>query len=896
MKYKNTAIIRQTFLDFFKGKGHKVVSSSSLIPNNDTSLLFTNAGMNQFKNVFLGKEKFFFSNITTCQRCVRAGGKHNDLENVGYTPSHHTFFEMLGNFSFGDYFKKKAINLAWELLTSSYWFNIPKEKLWITVHNTDHESYDIWANEIGIPRKHLISMGDKKALKGINRKLSESEHNFWKMADTGPCGPSTEIFYDRGNNFAGDPPGSIEAFSNSNNRYIEIWNIVFMEYNRQADGSMIPLTSPSIDTGMGLERIAAVLQKVETNYDIDIFRKLIKHVALITSISRLEKNHLHSLRVIADHIRSCAFLLADGLLPSNEGRGYVLRHLIRRAVRHGYILGTKETFFYKLVTPLIQTMETVADSIKCQQSLIENILKIEEEKFAQTLERGDLLLKEALSKLQGDTLDGDTAFLLYDTYGFPLELTTEICNEYQVKVDNDGFKLAMELQRQRSRKSNNFINHSKMINLNNVSTKFQGPDCNKLQATIIAIIVSHELQEVISDQQDGGSGIIILDRTPFYSESCGQVGDTGNIYNKNAEFIVTDTQRIGQAVYHIGKIIHGCFRRGDEVIACIDSNRRHKICRNHSATHLLHAALRKVLGTHVIQKGSLINEKYLRFDFFHFAKIKPEEIRAIECMVNTEIIHNLPVTSNIMEYEIAKEKGAIALFDNKYGKYVRVLKIGNFSTELCDGTHVQHTGQIGLFRINAESNIAAGIRRIEASTAEMALEKIQKQKEVLQNISFLLKSPEDKIIEKIHSLKQEISIMKNNLAQLTTEKIVRDCIFLLKEAILINQTNIIINHLNNTEVKTLKSIVTNLKKEIKSGLIILGTVTNKNQVLLIAAVTPDLTNKFTANDLIKRIIPKINGKGGGCQQIAQAYGTSITVLPTVLSEMKNFIINKLSVI
>ncbi|WWO99636.1 MAG: alanine--tRNA ligase [Candidatus Dasytiphilus stammeri] len=885
MKYKNTAEIRQIFLDFFQSQGHTVISSSSLIPYNDTSLLFTNAGMNQFKNVFLGKETFLFSRATTSQRCMRAGGKHNDLENVGYTPSHHTFFEMLGNFSFGDYFKKKAIYLAWKLLTSSYWFNIPKEKFWITVHKTDYESYDIWKNEIGIPQERLIRIGDKKTADG--EKLKFSGDNFWKMANTGPCGPSTEIFYDRGNHFYGAPPGSSESVGT---RYIEIWNLVFMEYNRQEDGAMIPLPSPSIDTGMGLERIAAVLQKVETNYDIDIFRKLIKHIALITLIS---VNNSPSLRVIADHIRSCAFLIADGLLPSNEGRGYVLRHIIRRAVRHGYILGIKETFFYKLVKPLVKIMGTIAESIKNQQFLVENVLKLEEEKFAQTLEKGNSLLNEALSKLHGDILDGETAFRLYDTYGFPLELISEMCREHQVKVDKDGFKSAMELQKQRSRKYNPFTkNNIKIINSDNIFTKFQGHDCHQLQSTIIAIVVSDKLKENISDKEEG---IIILDFTPFYSESGGQIGDTGKIYNvdKNAEFLVSNTQKIGKAIFHIGKITRGSFHIRDKVIACIDSNRRNKICRNHSATHLLHATLRYILGNHVIQKGSLINEKYLRFDFLHFAKITLQEIRAIECMVNKKIIHNLPVTSRIMEYEVAKEKGAIALFENKYDNNVRVLTIGDFSTELCNGTHVNNTGQIGLFRINSESSIAAGIRRIEASTGEIALEKIQLQNEILQNISFILKSNENKIPDKIHLLKQEISILKKNLAQLTTEKTIRDYKWILKQVIQINNTNIVINQLSNTEERTLRSIVTNLKKELKSVVIILGTVNNKNKVLLIAAVSPDLVSKITANDLINRIIPKINGKGGGCQEIAQAYGTSVSILPTILSEMKTFISNRL---
>ncbi|WWO97257.1 MAG: alanine--tRNA ligase [Candidatus Dasytiphilus stammeri] len=885
MKYKNTAKIRQTFLDFFKSKDHKVISSSSLIPKNDNSLLFTNAGMNQFKNYFLGKEKLGFSSATTSQRCMRAGGKHNDLENVGYTPSHHTFFEMLGNFSFGDYFKKKAINLAWELLTSSHWFNIPKDKLWITVHNSDYEAYDIWANEIEIPHERLIRMGVVKNRPQQTTKIQFSGDNFWKMAETGPCGPSTEIFYDRGNHFYGSPPGSLESVGT---RYVEIWNIVFMEYNRQEDGSIIPLPSPSIDTGMGLERIAAILQKAESNYDIDIFRTLIKHIA--TLITLIPEDNCPSLRVIADHIRSCAFLIADGLLPSNEGRGYVLRHIIRRAVRHGYMLGIKETFFYKLVRPLIQVMGIVAESIKNQKLIVENILKVEEEKFAQTLERGNLLLNEALSKLHGDILDGETAFRLYDTYGFPLELITEICQEHEVKVDKEGFKLSMELQQQRSRKHHHFLNNSQIIKTDNVTTIFQGHDYHHLQTTIIAIIVSHKVQDMISEKEEG---IVILDETPFYSECGGQVGDTGKLYTDNLEFIVSDTQKIGKAIFHIGKMIRGCFHIGDRVIACIDTNRRNKICRNHSATHLLHATLRQILGNHVIQKGSLINEKHLRFDFVHLAQIQPQVLRTIEFMVNRTIIQNFPVTSNLMEYEVAKEKGVIALFENKYEKKVRVLTIGDFSTELCNGTHVKYTGEIGLFRINTESSIAAGIRRIEASTGEIALQQIQMQKDVLQKIRFILKTNDDNIINKIHSLKQEISILKKNLVQLTAEKNLRDRTLILKQVIQINKTNVVINQLSNTDEKNLRSIVKSIKKELKSVVIILGTVMT-NKLFLIAAVTPDLISKLTANDLINQIIPKINGKGGGCQDIAQAYGTSVVILPTILSEIKHFIMNHLS--
>ncbi len=664
---KSTAEIRQAFLDFFHSKGHQVVASSSLVPHNDPTLLFTNAGMNQFKDVFLGLDKRNYSRATTSQRCVRAGGKHNDLENVGYTARHHTFFEMLGNFSFGDYFKHDAIQFAWELLTSEKWFALPKERLWVTVYESDDEAYEIWEKEVGIPRERIIRIGD-------NKGAPYASDNFWQMGDTGPCGPCTEIFYDHGDHIWGGPPGSPEE---DGDRYIEIWNIVFMQFNRQADGTMEPLPKPSVDTGMGLERIAAVLQHVNSNYDIDLFRTLIQAVAKVTGATDLSNK---SLRVIADHIRSCAFLIADGVMPSNENRGYVLRRIIRRAVRHGNMLGAKETFFYKLVGPLIDVMGSAGEDLKRQQAQVEQVLKTEEEQFARTLERGLALLDEELAKLSGDTLDGETAFRLYDTYGFPVDLTADVCRERNIKVDEAGFEAAMEEQRRRAREASGFgADYNAMIRVDSAS-EFKGYDHLELNGKVTALFVDGKAVDAINAGQEA---VVVLDQTPFYAESGGQVGDKGELKGANFSFAVEDTQKYGQAIGHIGKLAAGSLKVGDAVQADIDEARRARIRLNHSATHLMHAALRQVLGTHVSQKGSLVNDKVLRFDFSHNEAMKPEEIRAVEDLVNAQIRRNLPIETNIMNLEAAKAKGAMALFGEKYDERVRVLSMGDFSTELC---------------------------------------------------------------------------------------------------------------------------------------------------------------------------------------------------------------------
>ncbi len=732
---KSTAEIRQAFLDFFHSKGHQVVASSSLVLHNDPTLLFTNAGMNQFKDVFLGLDKRNYSRATTAQRCVRAGGKHNDLENVGYTARHHTFFEMLGNFSFGDYFKQDAIKYAWELLTGENWFALPKEKLWVTVYETDDEAFDIWANEVGVPRERIIRIGD-------NKGAPFASDNFWQMGDTGPCGPCTEIFFDHGDHIWGGPPGSPEE---DGDRYIEIWNIVFMQFNRQADGTMEPLPKPSVDTGMGLERIAAVLQHVNSNYDIDLFRDLIASVAKVTGATDLTNK---SLRVIADHIRSCAFLVADGVIPSNENRGYVLRRIIRRAIRHGNMLGAKDTFFWKLVAPLIDVMGSAGDELKQQQAQVEQVLKTEEEQFARTLERGLALLDEELSKLKGDTLDGETAFRLYDTYGFPVDLTADVCRERNIKVDEAGFEAAMEEQRRRARESSGFgADYNAMIRVDGAS-EFKGYDHLELNGKVTALFIDGKAVDSVSAGQEA---VVILDQTPFYAESGGQVGDKGELKGAGFSFAVSDTQKYGQAIGHIGKVASGSLKVGDAVQADVDEARRQRIRLNHSATHLMHAALRQVLGTHVAQKGSLVNDKALRFDFSHFEAMKPEEIRAVEDLVNAQIRRNLAIETNIMDIDAARASGAMALFGEKYDDRVRVLRMGDFSTELCGGTHAARTGDIGLFRITSESGTAAGVRRIEAVTGEGAMAILHAQSDQLNDIAQLLKGDSHNLGEKVRA-------------------------------------------------------------------------------------------------------------------------------------------------
>ncbi|EFF9242257.1 alanine--tRNA ligase [Shigella flexneri] len=873
---KSTAEIRQAFLDFFHSKGHQVVASSSLVPHNDPTLLFTNAGMNQFKDVFLGLDKRNYSRATTSQRCVRAGGKHNDLENVGYTARHHTFFEMLGNFSFGDYFKHDAIQFAWELLTSEKWFALPKERLWVTVYESDDEAYEIWEKEVGIPRERIIRIGD-------NKGAPYASDNFWQMGDTGPCGPCTEIFYDHGDHIWGGPPGSPEE---DGDRYIEIWNIVFMQFNRQADGTMEPLPKPSVDTGMGLERIAAVLQHVNSNYDIDLFRTLIQAVAKVTGATDLSNK---SLRVIADHIRSCAFLIADGVMPSNENRGYVLRRIIRRAVRHGNMLGAKETFFYKLVGPLIDVMGSAGEDLKRQQAQVEQVLKTEEEQFARTLERGLALLDEELAKLSGDTLDGETAFRLYDTYGFPVDLTADVCRERNIKVDEAGFEAAMEEQRRRAREASGFgADYNAMIRVDSAS-EFKGYDHLELNGKVTALFVDGKAVDAINAGQEA---VVVLDQTPFYAESGGQVGDKGELKGANFSFAVEDTQKYGQAIGHIGKLAAGSLKVGDAVQADIDEARRARIRLNHSATHLMHAALRQVLGTHVSQKGSLVNDKVLRFDFSHNEAMKPEEIRAVEDLVNAQIRRNLPIETNIMNLEAAKAKGAMALFGEKYDERVRVLSMGDFSTELCGGTHASRTGDIGLFRIISESGTAAGVRRIEAVTGEGAITTVHADSDRLSEVAHLLKGDSNNLADKVRSVLECTRQLEKELQQLKEQAAAQESANLSSKAIDVNGVKLLVSELSGVEPKMLRTMVDDLKNQLGSTIIVLATVA-EGKVSLIAGVSKDVTDRVKAGELIGMVAQQVGGKGGGRPDMAQAGGTDAAALPAALASVKGWVSAKL---
>ncbi|EAN4735345.1 alanine--tRNA ligase [Salmonella enterica subsp. enterica serovar Soerenga] len=873
---KSTAEIRQAFLDFFHSKGHQVVASSPLVPNNDPTLLFTNAGMNQFKDVFLGLDKRNYSRATTSQRCVRAGGKHNDLENVGYTARHHTFFEMLGNFSFGDYFKHDAIQFAWELLTGENWFALPKERLWVTVYETDDEAYEIWEKEVGIPRERIIRIGD-------NKGAPYASDNFWQMGDTGPCGPCTEIFYDHGDHIWGGPPGSPEE---DGDRYIEIWNIVFMQFNRQADGTMEPLPKPSVDTGMGLERIAAVLQHVNSNYDIDLFRTLIEAVAKVTGATDLGNK---SLRVIADHIRSCAFLVADGVLPSNENRGYVLRRIIRRAVRHGNMLGAKETFFYKLVGPLIEVMGSAGEELKRQQAQVEQVLKTEEEQFARTLERGLALLDEELAKLQGDTLDGETAFRLYDTYGFPVDLTADVCRERNIKVDEAGFEAAMEEQRRRAREASGFgADYNAMIRVDSAS-EFKGYDHLELNGKVTALFVDGKAVEAINAGQEA---VVVLDQTPFYAESGGQVGDKGELKGAGFTFAVDDTQKYGQAIGHIGKLSAGALKVGDAVQADVDEARRARIRLNHSATHLMHAALRQVLGTHVAQKGSLVSDKVLRFDFSHNEAMKPSEIREVEDLVNAQIRRNLPIETNIMDLEAAKAKGAMALFGEKYDERVRVLSMGDFSTELCGGTHASRTGDIGLFRIISESGTAAGIRRIEAVTGEGAMATVHAQSDRLNDIAHLLKGDSQNLGDKVRAVLERTRQLEKELQQLKDQAAAQESANLSSKAVDLNGVKLLVSELAGIEPKMLRTMVDDLKNQLGSTVIVLATVV-EGKVSLIAGVSKDVTDRVKAGELIGMVAQQVGGKGGGRPDMAQAGGTDAAALPAALASVQGWVSAKL---
>ena len=873
---KSTAEIRQTFLDFFNSKGHEIVASSSLVPHNDPTLLFTNAGMNQFKDVFLGIEKRPYTRATTAQRCVRAGGKHNDLDNVGYTARHHTFFEMLGNFSFGDYFKHDAIHFAWELLTSEKWFNLPKEKLTVTVYETDDEAYAIWEKEIGIPKERIVRIGD-------NKGAPYASDNFWQMGDTGPCGPCTEIFYDHGDHIWGGPPGSAEE---DGDRFIEIWNIVFMQFNRHPDGTMEPLPKPSVDTGMGLERIAAVLQHVDSNYEIDLFKKLIHDAAQVIQTKDLESK---SLRVIADHIRSCAFLISDGVLPSNEGRGYVLRRIIRRAVRHGHMLGAKEIFFYKLVKPLIDVMGSAAVELAKNQKIVEDALKLEEEQFLKTLERGLFLLDQELVKITDSVLPGDVAFKLYDTFGFPLDLTADVCREKNITIDEDGFNQCMEEQRKRARESSTFsVDYSNVIKLDD-KTEFLGYQATEASGKVIAIFQNGQKVENVNA---GDEAIIILDKTPFYGESGGQIGDKGLLTSANAEFTVLDSQKYGKSIGHIGNLVKGSLKVGDLVTAAIDVELRERIRRNHSATHLLQAALQRILGNHVHQKGSLVNDSYLRFDFSHNQSITQEQIVEIENLVNQQIRCNLPVDVELMPIDEARNKGAMALFGEKYEDIVRVLTMGDFSIELCGGTHVNRTGDIGLFKIISESSIASGVRRIEATSGQNAMDFIHHEANLLSQIAQLVKSDKSAVLVRVEQLLEQTKLLEKNIEQLKAQKASQQSAQLINQCEKINNKNLLIAKLDNVEAKVLRTMIDDLKNQLKTGVIILAAV-NDDKINLAAGVTNDLINVVKAGELVSQLALKVGGKGGGRPDFAQAGGMDLSALPEALSSMKKEISNKL---
>ena len=871
-----TSELRQKYLQFFESKGHQIVRSSSLVPHNDPTLLFTNAGMNQFKDVFLGFDKRSYTRATTAQKCVRAGGKHNDLENVGYTARHHTFFEMLGNFSFGDYFKQQAIHYAWEFLTSPEWLNLPKEKLLVTVYAEDDEAYNIWHKEIGLPENKIVRIGDNKGAK-------YASDNFWQMGDTGPCGPCTEIFYDHGEHIWGGIPGSPEE---DGDRWIEIWNNVFMQFNRDEQGNMNPLPKPSVDTGMGLERMAAVMQGVHSNYEIDLFQNLLKAVARETGVEF--SMDVPSLKVIADHIRSCSFLIADGVLPSNEGRGYVLRRIIRRAVRHGYKLGQKQAFFYKLVPDLVKEMGDAYPELREKQTQIEEALKAEETRFAQTLETGMVLLENALSGSL-KRLDGKIIFKLYDTYGFPYDLTADICREREVEMDEDGFNKAMDEQRARARAAQNFKANTQ-LDYNGQDTQFKGYSERKVNATIIAL---YKDSEAVTELHEGETGAIVLDQTPFYAESGGQVGDVGYILAGENRFEVRDTQKIKAAVFgQFGVQVSGSLKVGDSVLAEIDNDIRDANMRNHSATHLMHKALREVLGNHVEQKGSLVTAESTRFDISHNQAITPEEIAEVERRVNTAILANVAVDANIMSMEDAQKTGAMMLFGEKYGDEVRVLQMGEFSTELCGGTHVARTGDIGLFKIISESGIAAGVRRLEAITGLNALRWAQNQETLLKNIISEVKAQTEKdVLSKIQANANQTKALEKELAKAKAELAVHAGAKLLDNAKDLGTVSLVVAQID-AEASAVRDIVTDVTGKSDKAVVLLAAV-NDGKVSLCAGVSKPLTAKVKAGDLVKFAAEQVGGKGGGRPDLAQAGGTDAAKLPETLASVENWVNNLL---
>lgn len=871
-----TSELRQKFLKFFETKGHTVVRSSSLVPHDDPTLLFTNAGMNQFKDVFLGFDKRPYSRATTAQKCVRAGGKHNDLENVGYTARHHTFFEMMGNFSFGDYFKRDAIHFAWEFLTSPEWLNIPKDKLLATVYAEDDEAYNIWLNEIGMPSKRIVRIGDNKGAK-------YASDNFWQMGDTGPCGPCSEIFYDHGEEIWGGIPGSPEE---DGDRWIEIWNCVFMQFNRDEQGNMNPLPKPSVDTGMGLERMAAVMQHVHSNYEIDLFQDLLKAVARETGAPFSMEEP--SLKVIADHIRSCSFLIADGVLPSNEGRGYVLRRIIRRAVRHGYKLGQSKPFFHKLVADLVKEMGGAYPELKEKQVQIEEALKNEESRFAQTLETGMALLENALAK-GSKKLDGEIIFKLYDTYGFPYDLTADICRERNIELDEAGFEREMEAQRARARAAQSFKANAQLP-YDGQDTEFKGYSERQTESKVLAL---YKDGEQVNELNEGDSGAVVIDFTPFYAESGGQVGDVGYIFSGENRFEVRDTQKIKAAVFgQFGVQTSGRLKVGDSVTAKVDDEIRNANMRNHSATHLMHKALRDVLGRHVEQKGSLVTAESTRFDISHPQAVTAEEIAEVERRVNEAILANVAVNAAIMSMEDAQKTGAMMLFGEKYGDEVRVLQMGGFSTELCGGTHVSRTGDIGLFKIISEGGIAAGVRRIEAITGLNALKWAQEQERLVKDIIAETKAQTEKdVLAKIQAGAAHAKALEKELARAKAELAVHAGAKLLDDAKDLGAAKLVAAQIE-ADAAALREIVTDLTGKSEQAIVLLAAV-NDGKVSLCAGVSKALTGKVKAGDLVKFAAEQVGGKGGGRPDLAQAGGTDAGKLPAVLDSVKDWVGAKL---
>jgi len=875
-KQLSSADLRALFLRYFQQQGHQIVASSSLVPGNDPTLLFTNAGMVQFKDVFLGKDKRNYSRAASSQRCVRAGGKHNDLENVGYTARHHTFFEMLGNFSFGDYFKRDAIRFGWEFVTGKDWLGIDPHRLMVTVYHTDDEAFDLWQKEAGLPKERIVRIGDKPG---------GSSDNFWQMGETGPCGPCTEIFYDHGAQIPGGPPGSPDA---DGDRWIEIWNLVFMQFDRDASGTLTPLPKPSVDTGMGLERVAAVMQGVHSNYEIDLFQDLIHEAARLLGTTDYQNP---SLRVIADHIRACAFLVADGVVPSNEGRGYVLRRIARRAMRHGHKFGASPAFFHNLVDTLAKVMGGAYNELNTKRAYIREVLFKEGEQFARTLTTGMTILDTAIADLQGKTIPGEVVFKLYDTYGFPLDLTADIARERGLSIDEAGYEAAMDVQRKQSQAASKFGVDLRGGVAIEGKTAFTGYEQQKDSAKVVALIRDMDQVQIL---RTGEEGRVVLDRTPFYAESGGQVGDTGELVGASSRFVVSDTQKLDHAYAHIGRLTAGEIRIGDEVVASINNERRAAIRLNHSATHLLHAALRKVLGGHVTQKGSLVAPDRLRFDFSHYSAVTPEELKQVERLVNDEIRANAPAETKLMAQADAIASGAMALFGEKYDDVVRVLRIGEFSTELCGGTHVQRAGDIGLFKITGESGVAAGVRRIEALTGQGALDWVTSQSDTLRNVASLVKGSADDLQDKVQQLLDRSRKLEKEIAQLKSKLASGQGVDLSQDASDVDGVKVVAVQLDGADAAALRTAVDQLKDKLKSAAIVLASVDSDNKVVLIAGVTQDQTARIKAGDLANFVAQQVGGRGGGRPDLAQAGGSNPAQLSAALTSVHQWVRTKLT--